>query len=102
MAQGLWGLAENPCFPARNSQLLSTDHMAGLGTQKCQAVTVLLSQSISFCEGVRQSTDSHPNASQITTTTRAKERTQWEGDWRDVGQGMCMSEGQPLEGFSVR
>lgn len=48
--------------------------MAVLGTQKGKTIMVLLSQSIYFCEGVRQSRESHPNAANITKRKRGKEK----------------------------
>lgn len=61
-------------FSNIHSYLLSTNYMAVLGTQKHKTIMVLLSQSIYFCEGVRQSTESHPNASNITMRRRVKEK----------------------------
>lgn len=80
MARGLWGLAENLYFPAFNSYSLSTNHMAGLGTQTYKTVIGLLSQSNCFCEGVRQVIGNHRSASEITMTIRAKKKTHllWE------------------------
>lgn len=55
--------------------------MAVLGTQKHKTVVVLLSQSIYFCEGVRQSTESHANASNTTVMRRVKEKSSRSEYW---------------------